>query len=175
MDPYIELCIELLQPLGPVRPLRMFGGHGLYVDGLFMALVIQNQLYLKTDDVTRERFVAAGCQPFSYATKTGERQVISYYQPPEEALESPPLMQPWARLAFEAALRTANAKKPAKARKPAAAKKTAAKKTSAASAKRAAKPALPESAAIAKRAAKPAVSESAAKKPAAKKAAVRRG
>ena len=132
VEPYIQLCIELLQPLGPVRPLRMFGGHGLYVDGLFMALVIQNQLYLKTDDVTRERFVAAGCEPFSYSTKNGERQVMSYYQPPEETLESPPLMLPWARLAMEAALRAANAKKPkAAAKRPAAKKASASKKPAA--------------------------------------------
>jgi DNA transformation protein len=119
----------------------MFGGQGLYVDGLFMALIIGNQLYLKTDDVTRERFVAAGCTPFSYDTKDGERTVMSYYQPPEETLESPPLMLPWARLALEAALRAANAKakkasarpavkKPA-AKKASAGKKPAAKKTAA--------------------------------------------
>jgi DNA transformation protein len=138
MDAFIELCVEMLSPLGPVRPRRMFGGHGIYVDGLFMALVIGNQLYLKTDDVTRERFVAAGCEPFSYATKDGERLVMSYYRPPEEALESPPLMLPWARLALEAALRAANAKKPAQAKRAAksetaksAAKKPAAKKTAA--------------------------------------------
>jgi len=128
VDGFIELCVEMLQPLGPVRPRRMFGGHGIYVDGLFMALVIQNQLYLKTDDVSRERFVAAGCEPFSYAMKNGERQVMSYYRPPEEALESPPLMLPWARLALEAALRAANAK----VKKSTAAKKPAAKKTTAA-------------------------------------------
>ena len=150
MDAFIELCVELLQPLGPVRPRRMFGGHGIYVDGLFMALVIQNQLYLKTDDLSRERFVAAGCTPFSYATKTGERQVMSYYQPPEEALESPPLMRPWARLAFEAALRAANAK----VAKPAARKR---------------------SAPVAKRATRSAPEKSAAKKPAAKKTAAGRG
>ena len=136
---FIDLCAELLQPLGPVRPRRMFGGHGIYVDGLFMALVIGNHLYLKTDDVTRERFVAAGCEPFSYATKDGERHVISYYQPPEETLESPPLMLPWARLALEAALRAANAKKPAKAKTASA--KPAARKTAKAPAKAPAKPA----------------------------------
>eukprot|EP00042_Codosiga_hollandica_P015748 m.38457 g.38457 ORF g.38457 m.38457 type:complete len:130 (+) comp45281_c0_seq1:1213-1602(+) len=128
----------------------MFGGHGIYVDGLFMALIIQNQLYLKTDDVTRERFIAAGCEPFSYGTKNGERQVMSYYQPPEETLESPPLMLPWARLALEAALRAANAK----AAKPVAKKKSAA----------GAKPA----------AAKSEADQSAAKKPAAKKTTPRR-
>ncbi|WP_457419168.1 TfoX/Sxy family protein [Roseateles sp. P5_E7] len=148
MDAFIELCVEMLSPLGPVRVRRMFGGHGIYVDGLFMALVIQNQLYLKTDDVSRERFVAAGCQPFSYTTKNGERQVISYYQPPEETLESPPLMLPWARLALEAALRAANAKAAPKPKKSAAA-------------------------ALAKRAAISAAKKSAAKKPAAKKTAAR--
>ncbi|RZL35456.1 MAG: TfoX family protein [Rubrivivax sp.] len=141
MDAFTELCVELLSPLGPVRMRRMFGGQGIYVDGLFMALIIQNQLYLKADDASRERFVAAGCTPFSYATKNGERQVISYYLPPEEALESPPLMLPWARLALEAALRAANAKtapKPKKSTAPvakraakSAAKKPAAKKTAA--------------------------------------------
>ncbi|WP_164230873.1 TfoX/Sxy family protein, partial [Stenotrophomonas maltophilia] len=67
------------------------------------ALIDDSQLFLKADEVTRERFAAAGCLPFSYPTKDGERQVMSYYRPPEEALESPPLMLPWARLALEAA------------------------------------------------------------------------
>ncbi|PTT88923.1 competence protein TfoX [Pelomonas sp. HMWF004] len=130
MDAFSELCVELLSPLGPVRSRAMFGGRGFYVDGLFMALIAGGQFYLKADDTTRERFVAAGCQPFSYATQDGQRMVMSYYSPPEEALESPPLMQPWARLAFEAALRAANAKtpKPAAKKKSAAAKKPAAKK-----------------------------------------------
>ena len=130
-DPFTELCVEMLSPLGPVRVRRMFGGQGIYVDELFMALIVQNQLYLKADDSTRERFVAAGCEPFSYSTATGERQVMSYYRPPEETLESPPLMLPWARLALEAALRAANAKKPVKtkAKASAPAKQTPAKKT----------------------------------------------
>lgn len=127
--PFTALCIELLSPLGPVRTRAMFGGQGFYVDGLFMALIANGQFYLKADDTTRERFVAAGCQPFAYATKDGERQVMSYYQPPEEALESPPLMLPWARLAFEAALRAANARAGKSTAKKPAAKQAAAKKT----------------------------------------------
>jgi DNA transformation protein len=132
MDPFTALCVEMLSPLGPVRTRAMFGGQGVYIDGLFAALIDDGQLFLKADDVTRERFVAAGCLPFTYPTKDGERMVLSYYRPPEEALESPPQMLPWARLALEAALRAANAKAK-KAAKPAArksaAKKPAAKKT----------------------------------------------
>lgn len=137
LDPFTALCVELLSPLGPVRVRPMFGGRGFYVDGLFMALIADGQFFLKADDVTRERFVAAGCPPFSFDTKHGERVVMGYYRPPEEALESPALMLPWARLAFEAALRAANAKvkkaTPAKrpAAKASAAKKPATKKTAA--------------------------------------------
>lgn len=131
MDAFIELCIEMLSPLGPVRVRRMFGGQGLYVDDLFMAIIDDGQLFLKSDDVTRERFDAAGCLPFTFPNKDGEPVVTSYRRPPEEALESPPLMLPWARLAFEAALRAANAKaakKPAARKKASATKKPAAKK-----------------------------------------------
>lgn len=128
MDAFTELCVELLSPLGPVRVRRMFGGQGLYVDDLFMALIDDSQLFLKADEVTRERFAAAGCLPFSYPTKDGERQVMSYYRPPEEALESPPLMLPCARLALEAALRAANAKKAKPAARSATAKPAAARR-----------------------------------------------
>lgn len=103
-------CVELLSPLGAVRTRRMFGGQGVYVDGLFMALIDDGQLFLKADDETRPEFVAAGCTPFTYPGQSGEVMVMSYYRPPEEAMESPPLMLPWARLAFAAALRAASAK-----------------------------------------------------------------
>lgn len=126
MDALTDLCTELLSPLGPVKVRRMFGGRGFYVDDLFMALIADGEFFLKTDDTTRERFAAAGCVPFSFMTKHGERVMTGYYRAPEEAMESPALMLPWARLAFEAALRAANAK----VKKPSApATKTAAKKT----------------------------------------------
>lgn len=108
-DAFTELCVELLSPLGAVRVRRMFGGQGLYVDGLFMALIDDGQLFLKSDDENRGRFDAAGCAHFSFP-KDGEQVVTSYRRPPEDALESPALMQPWARLAMEAALRAAHAR-----------------------------------------------------------------
>lgn len=118
LDELTRHCIELLAPLGSVRTRPMFGGRGIYVDDLFMALIAYEQLYLKTDAETRPKFEAAGCEPFHYTTQDGERVAMSYYRPPEEAMESPALMQPWARLAFGAALRAQAAKGAAKAVKP---------------------------------------------------------
>ena len=107
-------CVELLMPLGAVRARRKFGGCGLYVDDLFIALIAAERLYLKTDPQTRVRFETAGCSPFTFETK-GKTMTTSYFSAPEDAMESPVLMQPWARLALDAALR-ARAAKPASAR-----------------------------------------------------------
>lgn len=116
-------CRELLAPLGAVRSRRMFGGHGFYVDDLFVALIAFGRLYLKADDRSRARFEAAGCEPFVYEphkSGKGKPVTMSYFTAPEDAMESPALMQPWARLALEAAVRARAAKKaPAKPARPA--------------------------------------------------------
>ena len=107
-------CLELLTPLGATRARRMFGGFGLYIDDLFIALIAADRLYLKVDAQTRASFEAAGCLPFVYDA-AGKQVSLGYFSAPEEAMESPPLMQPWARLALAAALR-ARAAKPVAAR-----------------------------------------------------------
>ena len=84
----------------------MFGGHGLYCDGAFFAIVLDDVLYLKTDEKSRPRFVAADLKPFVYATKRGKRTSRNYYRAPAEALESPEAALAWAREAVAAALRS---------------------------------------------------------------------
>lgn len=103
---------ELLEPLGRITVRRMFGGAGLYVDGLIVGLEIEGALYLKTDASSRDLFANAGGRPFVYDGKD-KPVTTSYWTPPDEAMDSPEAMRPWARLALEAALRSAAAK-PAK-------------------------------------------------------------
>ena len=110
----VEHCVEMLSPLGAVRVRRMFGGHGLYVDDVFIALIAAQRLYLKVDAQTRTQFETAGCTPFVYGG-AGKPVTLGYFSAPEDAIESPALMQPWARLALAAALR-ARAAKPEAAR-----------------------------------------------------------
>lgn len=107
--PFVSYCLELLGPLGAARSRRMFGGHGLYSEELFVAIVAFERLYLKVDAQTRERFERAGCTPFVYEGR-GQPITMSYWSVPDEAMESPALMQPWARLALDAALRSRAAK-----------------------------------------------------------------
>ena len=104
-DAFAEYCAELLSGLGTVRVKRMFGGHGIYLDDLFMAIVVGETLYLKVAEETRPRFEAAGCEPFVYTAKGRNQVSLNYRAAPAEAMDSPALMRPWARLAVEAALR----------------------------------------------------------------------
>jgi len=108
-DGFIAFLHELLEPLGAVSTRRMFGGHGVYCDGLFIAIVVDGQLYLKVDELTQPAFTAAGCEPFVYTSK-GKPVPMSYWNVPEEALDSADSMRPWARRAIEAALRKPVAK-----------------------------------------------------------------
>jgi DNA transformation protein len=117
-DALIEHCKELLAPLGTVRTRRMFGGHGFYVDDVFVALIAFEQFFVKTDATTRPRFEAAGCQPFVFESAGKPPTITSYFTVPAEAMESPALMQPWARLALQAALAARAAKKTLKPPKP---------------------------------------------------------
>ena len=109
---FVAYCAELLGSVGSVRSRRMFGGHGFYVDDVFIALIAAERLYLKVDALTRPQFEAAACVPFVYDS-AGQAVSLGYFSAPEDAMESPPLMQPWARLALAAALRARAAKPPA--------------------------------------------------------------
>lgn len=103
-DSFASYCAELLSDLGTARVKRMFGGHGIYVDDLFVAIVANDALYLKADDQTQAKFEAAGCHPFAYSSK-GRELTMKYWSVPPEAMDSPALMRPWGRLALQAALR----------------------------------------------------------------------
>ena len=113
-DEDIAWFMELLAPVGPIAARRMFGGAGLYADGRILGLAIEGTLYLKTDGLTRDAFAAAGGAPFIYAGKA-KPITVSYWTPPEEAMDSSDSMRPWALRAREAAQRAALAK-PAKKR-----------------------------------------------------------
>jgi DNA transformation protein len=108
---FVDHCIELLSGLGHARAKRMFGGHGIWIDDMCMALIIGDTLYLKTDAAHRPDFEAAGSHPFTYSTREREVHVTSYFTAPDAAMESPAEMAPWGRRALAAAV-AARAKKP---------------------------------------------------------------
>lgn len=103
---FAEYCCELLSSVGPCVARRMFGGYGISVDGLTLAILADlgqgEQLWLKAGAETISLFEEAGCKRFTYEAK-GKVRTMGYYSAPDAALESALEMAPWARLAFQAA------------------------------------------------------------------------
>ncbi len=109
---FLAFAEERLSVLGSIRIKKMFGGAGVYCDELFFALLDDDLLYLKTDDLNRAEFEAAGLAPFIFQPKDGPPVAMSYYGAPETVWDDEDDLRRWAGLALEAARRTA-ARKPA--------------------------------------------------------------
>lgn len=107
---------DLFAAFGPVTVRAMFGGQGLYADGLMFALQAGSTLYLKADAAFAETLAARGSAPFSYATATGTRTVGGYWQVPEAAMDDPEDLAGLARAALAIA-RAAAAARPKRARR----------------------------------------------------------
>ncbi len=103
---------ELFAEFGPVDVRRMFGGVGVFVEGRMIALVSRSVIYLKADAETIPDFEREGLAPFSYATRTGERKLTSYWRMPERLYDDAEELARWARGAHAAALRAATREKP---------------------------------------------------------------
>jgi DNA transformation protein len=106
---FVDFVVELMQTLGPVEARRMFGGHGLFIDGLMFALVADATLYLKVDAQTVAQYTDQGLEPFTYLRR-GKVCALRYYQPPEVVLEDQQQMRLWGNQAVDVALRAAVAK-----------------------------------------------------------------
>ncbi len=109
MSEFVDNLNDVFWQFGPVSVRRMFGGYGVYHDGLMFGLVADDVLYLKVDEESVGRFTELGLDPFEYE-KNGARIKMSYYMAPESIFEDPEQAKEWATLAFDAALR---ARKPA--------------------------------------------------------------
>ncbi|HEY7752655.1 MAG TPA: TfoX/Sxy family protein [Steroidobacteraceae bacterium] len=114
-DGFRDFVLEQLAPAGRVSARRMFGGVGLYLEGLFFALIDDDTLYFKTDGSNRPRFQAAGSRPFCPYPDRPEYQ-MGYWQVPAEVLEEADELKVWAREALAVALQSKSPRKPGRKR-----------------------------------------------------------
>ena len=77
-----ESLKALFEPFGPVAVRRMFGGSGIYAEGLCFAIEADGEVFLKTDAVSQPEFSDAGSTPFVYVAK-GKSRPTSYWRLPD--------------------------------------------------------------------------------------------
>ena len=107
---YTQYVLELLEPIGPLRISRFFGGVGIYSGPAQFAMIMGNSLYFVVDDSTRPKYETAGMEPFSYTTKKGRIHVRRYFELPEDVLTDSEKLKAWAHESIDKAGKDKKAK-----------------------------------------------------------------
>ena len=108
-EDYLEFVRDQLSGTDGVAMRKMFGGVGIYRDGVIFGLIAYDTLYFKADDGNRPDYEALGMGPF---VPFGEGSyAMSYYEVPAEVLEDRDELSLWATRAVEASLRSRQGKR----------------------------------------------------------------
>jgi DNA transformation protein len=102
---------ELFSGFAPVAVRRLFGGAGIFADGIMFALVAGGVIYLKADAHNTPDFERENLEPFTYARKKERRAVMSYRRMPDRLYDDPTELAQWAQRALDAAQRGGAARK----------------------------------------------------------------
>ena len=106
-ESYRTFVLEQLGRVAPVTAKSMFGGVGIYAEGLFFALIAEDRLYFKVDDTTRPDFERLGMEPFR---PFEEENSMGYYEVPADVVEDAAQLGPWMKKAIDVAARAKQGK-----------------------------------------------------------------
>jgi len=107
---FLRYVLDQLRRWAPVTARRLFGGQGLYRGERIFAIVWRDALYLRTDEINRPDFEAAGMGPLRVGKGDNARLALSYHEIPPDIIEAPEELARWSDRAFAAASRRAAAK-----------------------------------------------------------------
>lgn len=107
---FCDYLMDRLAPIGVPSYKFMFGGFGIYVDGLMTGLVADDVLWLRADDGNRPDYEARGIKPFQPMSKNGPMGIMPYYTVPDDVLDDQDAFVEWAKKARDAAVRHNEAK-----------------------------------------------------------------
>jgi len=93
----------------------MFGGHGVFLEGAMVGVVIAGDLHLKTDEVNLALFTAAGLPPFVH--HAGGRENVTSFRRAPEPVDDWEALAPYAESAHAAALRALARRRPRRGRR----------------------------------------------------------
>ncbi len=97
---YCNYILDLLSPLQSVTARAMFGGYGIYKDGIIFGIIADDILYFKVDDTNIIDYKNKASEPFSYEAKNKKNIMISYWQVPADILEDNELFCAWATQSY---------------------------------------------------------------------------
>ena len=109
MNEFVEYVRDIIEQFDPINIRKMFGGYGIYKNGLMFALIADNELYFKADIKAAELFESYGSSPFTY--DNGKKLVkMSYWQVVPEVFDDQEMMRQWIDIAYDVAVKAKQGK-----------------------------------------------------------------
>lgn len=110
MTDFTEFLHDVFSTFGVISSRKMFGGYGVYHNGVMFGLIADDILYLKADKKFAEEFIQRELPQFQYP-KGNKVVKMSYFQAPEEIYDNTEEAELWARKAYECAVKAKKEKK----------------------------------------------------------------
>lgn len=125
-----DFVADLFAPFRHVAVKRMFGGAGLYADGLMFGLMFDGVIYLRVDDASIADFEREGSTPFVYplAKRRPGHPSQHFWRLPERLYDDPDDLVAWAGRALAIAANRKRTSTPDRSRKPQAGRRPPAKR-----------------------------------------------
>lgn len=92
---------DVMKDIPGITSRSMFGGWGIYQNGIFFALISDGELYFKVDESNIEDYKERKSHPFVYETH-GKKMEMSYWLLPEEILEDRTELPEWIEKSVKA-------------------------------------------------------------------------
>lgn len=104
-DGFHEYILEQLQGVEGITSRKMFGGVGIYKDGLIFGMIADGKLYFKVDELNQKDFEDHNMGPFTYTNKSGKAVSMSYYEVPEKIIEDRHDLRNWVQKSLFVSMR----------------------------------------------------------------------
>ncbi|MBI1286331.1 MAG: hypothetical protein GC178_02025 [Flavobacteriales bacterium] len=97
----IQYAVDQLSEFGEVTTRKMFGGVGIYRNGIMFGLITsKNEFMLRVGDETRNDYENRGSKPLTHAKM---KHAMPYWEVPAEIAEDRNELRIWAEKAYEIA------------------------------------------------------------------------
>jgi len=105
---------EALEPMGSVTLRKMMGGATLYLDGTIFGIMVDGELWLKSDAEADPIWDAESRDRFTVTFKDGSVDSMNYRRAPSDVYDDAEAMQRWVSVSVEAGRRRVVKKRPAR-------------------------------------------------------------
>ena len=86
---------DILDDIPDITSRAMFGGYGIYREGIIFAIIADNQLYFKVGESNRADYEVMDSEPFVYQYGNHKKTTMSYWLVPEEIMLNKDRIKEW--------------------------------------------------------------------------------